>query len=1122
MINRDMKRRATNESLAEARPGKRPAVEADTARSSFHGNGLQNSGDGHITVGRDINIGMVLPISISSADGLLGNWKENRSDCQRDLFVTDPYDDKKSLKRKKGGHAPGTCEWILRTKELTAWLGSEPAIGPQRQATQVLWLYGNPGTGKTIMALYLTEELPTALLNMEGAMLAYFFCDSGFHTRKTATSVVRGLLYQLIGQHQQLLSHILPNYRVRGAELFTSFDALWKIFMAMVADPSIGRTYCIIDALDECDKESQQSLLQQLEETFQSRDVSPNVRILVTSRPYPEIRESLQMFPNIDLTSFSEGQRDIDLCIEERVNHLAERKKYTNKVKAQVCEMLRDKAEGTFLWVGLACDGLKDIPSNRVIRVLQDIPKGLNAIYKKLLEMALEQHETSGDDLRRLLGYMAVSSRPLTVSELCEVCQLHQEEEDFETRIQFTHDNIDSCRLLVIIQDEKVLLLHQSVKDYLVGASSGYFINEPEAHARLSYRCVDVLIAQFCSVKQTHTSFSDYATLEWANHARMAKSNFEVQCPQAEFFQLDSPCRDWWLERFRSKGFSGIPSKSSIFHLAATWGISALVDHASDLGLQESHTERSTQDFHVNCLDGIGETPLEQAAGSRYANAVAALLSRGGKVTTQAVVAASGNEGNGKEVMTLLLDRCGDQITITDEVVSAAATNLTNGKEVMTLLLNRCGDQFLPISGQNLSHFAEFFNDEVMALLLDRSRDQIAITDEVVTAAARNIRNGQKVMILLLDRYGDQITITDEVVIAAARNPANGKEVIALLLDRRGNQITITNKVMTAAAGNEGNGKEVMALLLGCRGDQITITDEVVIAAAGNPDNELMTLLLDLYGDQITITDEVVIAAAGNWGNGKEVIALLLDHRGDQITITNEVMTAAAGNWGNGKEVIALLLDRRGDQITITDEVVKAAARNWGDGEEVITLLLDRHGDQITITNEVMTAAAGNLNSGQEVIALLLDRRGDQIPITDEVMTAAAGNLFNGEEVIALLLDRRGDQITITNKMMTAAARNWGNGKEVIALLLDCCGDQITITDEVVIAAAGNSKNGKEVMVLLLDRYGDQITITEEVIKAAAGNPRRNEIMTLLLDRRRDQVSIILEAIQATLPSGNC
>jgi hypothetical protein len=710
--------------------------------------------------------------------------------------------DKKVLKRKKGGHAPGTCSWILRTKELTAWLSSGRTVDPERQAAQVLWLYGNPGTGKSIMAIYLAEELPEASINTDGGALAYFFCDSGFDTRKTATSIVRGLLYQLVGRHQQLLDYLLPKYHERGTQLFTSFDALWEIFMAMVADQNTGRKYCIIDALDECDRESQKTLSQQLEETFQSGNVSPNVRILITSRPYTEIRESLQSFPNKDLASFPERQEDIDICIKEKLNQLARSKNYTEKVKVQVHDILRDKAEGTFLWIGLACDELQDITSNRVIRTLQNIPKGLNSLYKRLLETALEQNETSGDDIRRLLSYMAVSSRPMTVSELCEACQLYQEEEDFETRIQFTHDDIDSCRLLIIIQDEKVSLLHQSVKDFLIGASSGYFIEVSETHALLAYRCVDLLIERFRSTNQPHTSFSDYATLEWANHARMAKSNFKVQHSQAQFFQLDSPCRERWLQDLRSTKlfYESIPDNFSIFHIAAQWGVSYLVDYASDWEVQASHIEKSTHVVHVDCVDSYGRTPLERAAQSTYTNVVAALLGRGGKVTGKVLSTAASHGRNGKEIMALLLDCCGDQITITKEVVEAAAGNWGNGKEVI-------------------------------ALLLDRYGDQITITNEVVKAAVKNEKSGKEVMALLLDRRADQINITNEVVKAAVGNRRNGKELIALLLDRCADQITITNEVVKAAAGNEESGKEVIALLLDRCGDQITVTNEVVVAA---------------------------------------------------------------------------------------------------------------------------------------------------------------------------------------------------------------------------------------------------------------------------------------------------
>ncbi len=54
-----------------------------------------------------------------------------------------------------------------------------------------------------------------------------------------------------------------------------------------------------------------------------------------------------------------------------------------------------------------------------------------------------------------------------------------------------------------------------------------------------------------------------------------------------------------------------------------------------------------------------------------------------------------------------------------------------------------------------------------MALLLNRFRDQITITEDVVKAAASNW-NGSEVLAFLLEQCGDQITITEDVVKVAA------------------------------------------------------------------------------------------------------------------------------------------------------------------------------------------------------------------------------------------------------------------------------------------------------------------------------------------------------------------
>ncbi|CAH0017231.1 unnamed protein product, partial [Clonostachys rhizophaga] len=1061
--------------------------------------------------------------------------RELREDCLHDLFLTDPVEDKNALKRKKGNRAADTCEWILRTKLLTTWLDTGQVMKSENPATDILWLYGNPGSGKSIMSIFLAEELSNRFSAMDGKTLSYFFCDSSFDKRKTATSVIRGLLWRLLQEHPPLLEYVLPKYAERRGELFKSFDALWAIFMDIAADRATGRKYCIIDALDECDRESQDILLREIAETFgpaSSLTRVSNIRILITSRPYPEIGEYLREFTNKNIASFRESTRDIQRFINEKVAVLMKRKHYSKQVTNQVTNTLKDKAEGTFLWIGLACEELDKVASKDAVNYLQALPKGLHSLYKRLLDTALEPERGERDTIKSILSSVVASLRPLSLSELSVACRLH-EEKDEETRIQSTRDEVASCRLMLIIQDDKVLLLHQSVKDFLVGSRADRFIHGPEAHAGFAHRCVDQLIwwhNQEPNI-ESNDSFLSYSAQFWADHARMAHPEFIIKKSEATFFKIHSDCREHWLAIYRAGFDDSIASRFSIFHVAGHWGIRSLVEFALD---SRNYRTLTPEYVDTDYIASDGVSPLEEAARSGHKDVITCLLSReknGSTVRPQIQIAAARNEKHGKEVLELLFDQRGD---ITEEVVKAAMQNWTNGVELIRLLLQRRGDQIIVTEEIVKAAAQNWMNGtELMALLLDWRHIQVRITDGLVITMAESFDD--QVFARLLNRWGNEITITPEVIKAASGNEQNGKEVVALLLDRRGNQVPMTEDVVRAAAGNEENGEAVMALLLDRLGGQITITEKTANMIAQLFNERIMALLLDRWGDQITITEGVIEAAASNKENSKAVIALLLGRRGNQITITEGVVKRIAQLFNEG--IMTLLLDRWGEQITITEGVIEAAASNKENSKAVMALLLGRRGDQITITEGVMMAAANNSRSGKEVITLLLDQRGDQITITEGVVEAAAGNRKNGkavmalllcrrerqititteavktvaqhfdERIMALLLDRWGDQITITEEAVKALAQRFG--QQIMRLLLNQRATQITITNDIVKAAVTNSRSGKEVMALLLDRWSDEIPITEDLVGAADNNSRSGkEVMALLLDRRSNRITI--------------
>ncbi|CAG5174576.1 uncharacterized protein ALTATR162_LOCUS7816 [Alternaria atra] len=140
------------------------------------------------------------------------------------------------------------------------------------------------------------------------------------------------------------------------------------------------------------------------------------------------------------------------------------------------------------------------------------------------------------------------------------------------------------------------------------------------------------------------------------------------------------------------------------------------------------------------------------------------------------------------KLLTILLDRRGADVLITEKVVVAAAANYGNSKEVMTLLLDRRGAD-VPITEEVVAAIVRGFDKDVMTLLLDRRGADVPITEEVVKAAAANDGNGKDVMALLLDKRGADVPITEKVLEKVIFNTGNGKEVMTLLLDRREKEV---------------------------------------------------------------------------------------------------------------------------------------------------------------------------------------------------------------------------------------------------------------------------------------------------------------------------------------------
>ncbi|GIJ83065.1 hypothetical protein Asppvi_001582 [Aspergillus pseudoviridinutans] len=1044
--------------------------------------------------------------------------------CLRDLFITDPTDDRKALERRKGHRAPGTCRWILGTDELKNWL-QIGENGAQKESN-IFWLYGNPGTGKSTMAITLTEELPNQAEFLSGKKrLAYFFCDSGSEHQRTATSILRGLLYQLITQHKSLMKYLLPKYTEQKAKLFTSFDALWSVLMDMGQDPSISGTYCIIDALDECEPDDQWIILHEIDRTFSNskpqHSSSNAMHFLITSRPYPEIRRYLSSFSHRDLSAYPAVTTDLKTMIQERVDRLSRQNNYPRSVMTEISQILEQRAEGTFLWVGIACDELERVQARKAVKTLQHLPQGLYSLYQKLFDTAITQcDEDDKPVILKLVRFVAIARRPFTIPELSEACELYPDD-DKASRFLFTRELIDSCGFIIIAEDRRVRLLHGSVRDFLVKDAA--HVDELKSHAALAERCIASIIRHYRSQANgksilPKTIFLNYSVSFWPIHAGLAKGEFMLQAEQAAFFQLGSKVWTKWLDHYNSLSRKWpLDAGFSIFHAAARWGIDRLISWGC-----HDFKDGVLIDCDFRTMNGV--TPLEEGARHGRLSTVGTLLRHMSEkeiIHQRVVEAAARNSENGRDIMRLLLEKRRDQIQITADVVRAAAGNWSCGKDVMALLLDQQRNQ-VHLTKEVVATIIERFDKSVVALLIDRHADHIQITEDIVRAAAENRSSGKDIMALFLDQQGDQIRITENALSTMVR--MFDETMITLLLARRGNQTQIIQKVIRAAAQDYKMQRVFVIDILNRLEHQTrSLTRSLtrqILSVIRTFHLASVTKLLREKGDKIQITEMFLKAAVENRNSGKGITKFLLSQQKNQFQITEELLSAAAQNQKDGKDIIALLLHYQGDNIHVTEGVLKAAAENTGNGVEIIKLLLDQPGGHTQITKDVLKAAAGNTTNGMEIIKFLLDQQGDPVQVTEDVLKVAAGNTGNGTEIITFLLDRE-RQAQITEEVLKAAAENELIGQSIMELLLRRQGD-VTITERVITAAAGNRRNGKKVLELLFEKQEEQIKVTKEVIKAAAGNEGSGiDILAFLFDQSDDDFQIADGVLLSAASSGN-
>ncbi|KAH0526830.1 hypothetical protein TsFJ059_010108 [Trichoderma semiorbis] len=399
--------------------------------------------------------------------------------CLRDLRITDPRADRTRIENTKGGLLQESYRWILENPQFQTWRSSDD--------NRLLWLRGDPGKGKTMLLCGLAQEL---MQQANRSLVTFFFCQATIPSVNNHIAVLRGLIWLLADQQPSLISYIRKLYDTAGKGLFdegNSWYTLSEIFSNMLRDEELPPVYIIIDALDEC-------ITGRTELLHLIRDVatSSKAKWAVSSRNWPEIEERLSEGMNLSLeVNATLVSSAVDAYISYKASQIS-LLKHDDNLKEEVCRQMREKANGTFLWVAIVFERLNSQSSayyddtSDAMAILNEMPEDLTKLYTVMLAR-ISQLKGKGPELCRTILAIATSAyRPLHLTELSTLAGFQSNLK----KLPQLNMLIKDCGSFLTVRENHIYFVHQSAKEYLASDLSSQSVKFRDGMGEIKYNMV--------------------------------------------------------------------------------------------------------------------------------------------------------------------------------------------------------------------------------------------------------------------------------------------------------------------------------------------------------------------------------------------------------------------------------------------------------------------------------------------------------------------------------------------------------------------------------------------------------------------------------------------------------
>jgi hypothetical protein len=413
------------------------------------------------------------------------------------------------------GCLPGTREQII--EEIIQWVNRPNG----EDAHCIYFLSGVAGSGKSAIVHTIAQHF-----DHSGRLGSSFCFDRADQIRRRPDYLFSTITLDI--------ADLDPHWKtalcnvVKGKRALRSTLAPGEQFTNFILKPSealttVGPLVIVIDGLDESgNRAAREVLLKIIRDGMHA--LPSNFRVLVTSRPEPDIHEALTGKPHIcrkhmDSIGKKENEADITLYIRRQlVDVTALELEWPNQ---EWCRLLLQSSDGLFQWASTACSAIKEgkgalHPTERLTRFIASA-RGLDGLYSEILGQAFDSSDS--EDMFRftsIMGRVLAAKEPLSVTSLS---QLHSENEQLDI-VELVMRPLASLLSGVTRADIAVRPLHASFSDFLMNKErSGQFYVDPASqHRNLALASWRVMKAKFrfniCELETSYLKNQDVPDLE--------------------------------------------------------------------------------------------------------------------------------------------------------------------------------------------------------------------------------------------------------------------------------------------------------------------------------------------------------------------------------------------------------------------------------------------------------------------------------------------------------------------------------------------------------------------------------------------------------------------------------